>query len=110
MNKSRGYAESEVRLSKKIMTYWANFAKTGNPSLSEDLTWTDTYWPLHTPFQREVLHLDAKDEGVMEGLRVKQCAFWRKFLPQLELPQPKPATQTPELQTCRTSSAVTAAS
>ena len=29
MNKSRGYDESEVRLSKKMMTYWANFAKTG---------------------------------------------------------------------------------
>ena len=29
LNRSRGYDESEVRLSKKMMTYWANFAKTG---------------------------------------------------------------------------------
>ena len=29
LNRSKGYDESEVRLSKKMMTYWANFAKTG---------------------------------------------------------------------------------
>ena len=25
-----------------------------NPSLSADNTWTETYWPLHTPMKREV--------------------------------------------------------
>lgn len=29
LNRSKGYSEAEVRLSKKMMTYWANFAKTG---------------------------------------------------------------------------------
>ena len=29
MNKSRGYDESEVQLSKQMMKFWANFAKTG---------------------------------------------------------------------------------
>ena len=54
-----------------------------NPSFTAANTWTETYWPLHTPHRREVLHLNARNTSVMEGLRVKQCAFWRKFLPQL---------------------------
>lgn len=54
-----------------------------NPSLSADRTWTETYWPLHTPMKRETLHLNALSAEVMEGHRVKKCAFWRKFLPQL---------------------------
>ena len=153
LNRSRGYDEAEIRLAKKMMTYWANFAKTGyvmscklpplqsvklwiipqatlsqslhtdnlshlnktytvvshnsplccsNPSLSADHTWTETYWPLHTPLKRETLHLNARNNryslsllalkdhedyqsifSIMEGIRVKQCAFWRKFLPQL---------------------------
>ena len=54
-----------------------------NPSLSADLTWTEQYWPLHTPMKRETLLLNADKSEVLEGLRVKKCAFWRKFLPQL---------------------------
>jgi hypothetical protein len=33
--------------------------------------------------KRETLHLNALSAEVMEGHRVKKCAFWRKFLPQL---------------------------
>ena len=29
LNKTYGYSEEEIRLSKKMMTFWANFAKTG---------------------------------------------------------------------------------
>ena len=54
-----------------------------NPSLSADHTWTDEYWPLHTPLKRETLVLNAEKSEVLEGHRVKKCAFWRKFLPQL---------------------------
>jgi hypothetical protein len=54
-----------------------------NPSLSADHTWTDEYWPLHTPLKRETLVLSADKSEVLEGHRVKKCAFWRKFLPQL---------------------------
>ncbi|OXA45888.1 Acetylcholinesterase [Folsomia candida] len=47
----RKYTPEEVELSRLMMRYWANFAKTGNPSLSSP--------------------------------RLKQCAFWKKYLPQL---------------------------
>lgn len=91
LNKTYQYKDSEVKLSKRMMTYWANFAKTGNPSLSADNTWTPEYWPLHTPLKRETLLLNAAKSEVLEGNRVKRCAFWRKFLPQLAIPEvPKP--------------------
>ena len=43
----------------------------------------ETYWPLHTPLKREILTLQAGNSSVLEGHRVRKCAFWKKFLPQL---------------------------
>jgi acetylcholinesterase len=83
LNLSYQYTQKEVALSKQMMSYWANFAKTGNPSLTGSGRWTDTYWPLHTPLQREILTLSAEPSKILEGHRVRKCAFWKKFLPQL---------------------------
>ena len=55
-----------------------------NPSLSSDRSWTDTYWPLHTPLKRETLTLSTAPSKVLEGHDgARKCAFWKKFLPQL---------------------------
>ena len=83
LNRSKHYDQSEIALSKRMMSYWANFAKTGNPSLSADGTWTNEYWPMHTSIKRETLELNGNFTRVLEGLRVRKCAFWRKFLPKL---------------------------
>jgi len=83
LNLSYQYTQKEVALSKQMMSYWANFAKTGNPSLTGSGRWTDTYWPLHTPLKREILTLSAEPSKILEGHRVRKCAFWKKFLPQL---------------------------
>ena len=56
---------------------------TRNPSLTGSGRWTDTYWPLHTPLKREILTLSAEPSKILEGHRVRKCAFWKKFLPQL---------------------------
>ena len=37
-----------------IMFAMALILMNRNPSLSADNTWTETYWPLHTPMKREV--------------------------------------------------------
>jgi len=83
LNHNHGYSKQEIELSRQIMSYWANFAKTGNPSLYENDKWTDTYWPMHTPLKRETLTLSSNSSKVLEGHGVRKCAFWKRFLPQL---------------------------
>ncbi|CAH0557610.1 unnamed protein product [Brassicogethes aeneus] len=84
LNPTKSYTAQEVDLSKRIMRYWANFAKTGNPSLSSNGVWTPTFWPLHTAYGREYLILDVNTTATGRGPRLKQCAFWKKYLPQLQ--------------------------
>ncbi|XP_022918728.1 acetylcholinesterase-like [Onthophagus taurus] len=83
LNPTKIYTAQEVDLSKRIMRYWANFAKTGNPSLSPNGVWTPTFWPTHTISGREYLTLDVNSTATGRGPRLKQCAFWKKYLPQL---------------------------
>merc|ERR1712008_219944 len=55
------------------------------------------YWPIHSPTKREVLELNANVSRVLEGHRVKKCAFWKNFLPRLlsltEAPRPCESTE-----------------
>ncbi|KAJ1529628.1 hypothetical protein ONE63_006392 [Megalurothrips usitatus] len=83
LNPALNYHPLEIELSKRMMRYWANFAKTGNPSMSEDGSWTSIYWPVHTAYGREYLTLDTNSTETGRGPRLKQCAFWKKYLPQL---------------------------
>ncbi|XP_054168668.1 acetylcholinesterase-like [Oppia nitens] len=83
LNPRLDFTPEEKRLSQRIMTYWANFAKTGNPSTSIDGQWSQTYWPLHTAYGKEYLTLSLNSTEIGRGPRTKQCAFWLKYLPQL---------------------------
>lgn len=51
--------------------------------MSEDGSWTSIYWPVHTAYGREYLTLDTNSTETGRGPRLKQCAFWKKYLPQL---------------------------
>ena len=57
-----------------------------NPSKSPDGTWTQEYWPVHTPYGREYLTLAMNSTWVGRGPRLRQCAFWKKYLPTLRTP------------------------
>ncbi|ODN05788.1 Acetylcholinesterase [Orchesella cincta] len=86
LDPSKGYTPQEVELSRLMMRYWANFAKTGNPSLYTNGTWNKLYWPVHTAYGREFLELSVNATNAVNvgrGPRLKQCAFWKKYLPQL---------------------------
>nr|AOS89450.1 acetylcholinesterase 1 [Apolygus lucorum] len=84
LNPTKNYQQNEADLSKRIMNYWANFAKTGNPNLRSNNSWTSTYWPQHTAYGREYITLDINTTASTgRGPRVKQCAFWKKYLPEL---------------------------
>ncbi len=83
LNESMGYSEEEKKLARDIMTYWANFAKTGNPSLYPNGTWTKVYWPMRSPYQKEYLILRAKNMTADKGYNSRKCAFWDSYLPSL---------------------------
>ncbi|XP_060248108.1 pyrethroid hydrolase Ces2e-like isoform X2 [Meriones unguiculatus] len=67
--------EEEKLLSRKMMKYWANFARNGNPN-SEDLT----YWPA-MDHEEQYLQLDIQP-AVGRALKARRLKFWTKTLPQ----------------------------
>ena len=44
---------------------------------------TDAHWPPHTAAKKEFLTLDTNTTEIGHGPRAKQCAFWKKYIPQL---------------------------
>ena len=83
LDPSRGYTEEEVNLSKRMMRYWANFAKSGDPNVGDPGARAPPYWPPHTAAKKEFLTLDTNSSEIGSGPRVRQCTFWKKYLPQL---------------------------
>ncbi|XP_062969198.1 cocaine esterase-like [Cynocephalus volans] len=67
--------EEEVLLSRKVMKYWANFARNGNPN-SEGLP----HWPV---FDQEERYLQLNIQpAVGQALRAHRFQFWTKTIPQ----------------------------
>ncbi|CAK9290290.1 unnamed protein product [Gordionus sp. m RMFG-2023] len=79
----KGYKPEEIELSRNMMKFWTNFAKTGNPNINEDGKWSEIQWPLHTTQNREFLRLSVDSHDIGKGPRTKQCAFWQEFIPDL---------------------------
>ncbi|XP_002730483.1 cholinesterase-like [Saccoglossus kowalevskii] len=78
---STGFSTQEIQLSRKIMKYWTNFAKTGNPNTGDE-------WPVYTPTSKEylILNTDSLDDvKVGIGLRANKCGFWDYYLPNLNI-------------------------
>ncbi|PZC86944.1 hypothetical protein B5X24_HaOG200211 [Helicoverpa armigera] len=90
LNPGKNYSPEEVEFSKRLMRYWANFARSGNPSINPSGDSTKINWPVHTASGREYLSLAVNSSSIGHGLRVKECAFWQKYLPQLMAATNKP--------------------
>ncbi|XP_029633054.1 acetylcholinesterase [Octopus sinensis] len=85
VDRSKNFLDNEVELSKKMMRFWTNYAKTGDPNKN----WGEQNlqeWPVHTAAQKEYLYLNADNVHNLltgKGLRAKECAFWKEYLPRL---------------------------
>uniref|UniRef100_A0A131Z4S3 Carboxylic ester hydrolase n=1 Tax=Rhipicephalus appendiculatus TaxID=34631 RepID=A0A131Z4S3_RHIAP len=76
LNDTLCYSEEDKVLSRRIMRYWANFAKTGNPNLPEDgSSESIIHWPEHTDSLKRHLVLDV-NESVGCAHRQAYCEFW----------------------------------
>ncbi|XP_078597935.1 cocaine esterase-like [Branchiostoma floridae x Branchiostoma japonicum] len=89
-NNPDSLSAEEKELSRVMIKYWTNFAKTGNPMLpsASDLP---TVWPLYVPRfgqpttkQYLTLKTNMSGDDVSSSLRPKKIYFWTEVAPALE--------------------------
>ncbi|XP_072330546.1 cholinesterase-like isoform X2 [Scyliorhinus torazame] len=82
LKEGSSYTMAEKTLSRNMMHYWANFAKTGDPNEPE---LHGMRWPNYTPSTQKYITLNTHTTGISMKHRARQCAFWNQFLPKLLL-------------------------
>ncbi|KAM9827499.1 acetylcholinesterase [Neosynchiropus ocellatus] len=84
LEKKLNYTLDEEKLSRRMMRYWANFARTGNPNGNhESSSDSRRRWPVFTISEQKHVGLNIEPLKVHRGLRIQMCAFWNRFLPRL---------------------------
>lgn len=90
LNASLGYTKTEINMTKKIMKHWANFARTGNPSID------GAAWPQFTSEKQEYVTLNSRHPETRTQLRPQECHLWNIVVPKIQ-------TISDDLKACRTS-------
>ncbi|KAM4678567.1 acetylcholinesterase isoform 2-T5 [Discoglossus pictus] len=81
LDTSLNYTPQEAELSRRMMRYWANFARTGDPNEGND--GIQQRWPVYAGSEQKYLALNNKSPQNLQGIRVQTCIFWNRFLPKL---------------------------
>ncbi|XP_067653451.1 acetylcholinesterase-like [Haliotis asinina] len=81
LERSHGCTEEEVELSKTVMTYWTNFAKSGNPNTPVPVK---VNWPVsdNTDFSYMALDVGSK-LSTGHGVVNHECVFINRILPMI---------------------------
>ncbi|KAM3172759.1 hypothetical protein ACTXT7_013881 [Hymenolepis weldensis] len=71
------FTPAEEELSKRVMKYWANFARTGqaSPDVQD--------WPLFNSTEEAYLEINLNQDIVKTHLRQKGCHYWNDVYPSL---------------------------
>ncbi|XP_052610027.1 acetylcholinesterase isoform X2 [Peromyscus californicus insignis] len=81
LDPSLNYTMEERIFAQRLMKYWTNFARTGDPNDPRDSK--SPQWPPYTTGAQQYVSLNLKPLEVRRGLRAQTCAFWNRFLPKL---------------------------
>uniref|UniRef100_A0A672NZ42 Neuroligin-3-like n=1 Tax=Sinocyclocheilus grahami TaxID=75366 RepID=A0A672NZ42_SINGR len=86
------FSRNDIMLSAVVMTYWTNFAKTGDPNkpVPQDTKFIHTKanrfeevtWPKYSPHDQLYLHIGLKPR-VRDHYRATKVAFWKHLVPHL---------------------------
>ncbi|XP_069752913.1 cholinesterase-like isoform X1 [Narcine bancroftii] len=80
LNGKLNYTLAEKTLSRNMMRYWANFAKSGNPNEPKIQGMT---WPEYTHTEQQYITLNTEATKIYMKYRAQQCTFCNVFLPKL---------------------------
>ncbi|KAG1655485.1 Cholinesterase [Nymphon striatum] len=70
---NNGFTKAEKDLSERLMSQWANFAKTGDPS------YKGFTWPVYNNFNRTYYRIYSAKPDTGIGPRSEYCDFWKHF-------------------------------
>ncbi|XP_051538588.1 neuroligin-3-like isoform X1 [Myxocyprinus asiaticus] len=86
------FSRNDIMLSAVVMTYWTNFAKTGDPNkpVPQDTKFIHTKanrfeevtWAKYSPHDQIYLHIGLKPR-VRDHYRATKVAFWKHLVPHL---------------------------
>ncbi|KAM4663289.1 cholinesterase-like [Discoglossus pictus] len=77
---SHNYTNEEKVLSKRMMKFWANFARHGNPNGDGEEGFN---WPLYSSGEQKYAVLKLDHSEVQEKLNSRHCQFWNIYYPKL---------------------------
>ncbi|XP_037323091.2 neuroligin-3b isoform X1 [Pungitius pungitius] len=86
------FSRNDIMLSAVVMTYWTNFAKSGDPNkpVPQDTKFIHTKanrfeevaWSKYDPFDQLYLHIGLKPR-IRDHYRATKVAFWKHLVPHL---------------------------
>ncbi|XP_046905299.1 neuroligin-2a, partial [Hypomesus transpacificus] len=86
------FSKNDVMLSAVVMTYWTNFAKTGDPNLpvpqdtkfihTKPNRFEEVIWTKFNSKDKQYLHIGLKPR-VKDNYRANKVAFWLELVPHL---------------------------
>ncbi|KAI8511683.1 hypothetical protein Bbelb_107830 [Branchiostoma belcheri] len=84
--------DDEMQLVRVMMTYWANFAKSGNPNNPYNPV-LPTSWPRYQGDQRFIdLTIRMSDTSAGQYIRPRRTFFWTRMMPALDSQSCSPET------------------
>lgn len=86
-NVSESNQTEEIIFSKKVITFWSTFAKTGKPA-------PDSEWPAYTLGKEQYISL-SPEPSVQAKMLPEKMAFWNSLIPTLTEQQPTSAPFVP---------------